>query len=330
MRGSYKKVLKKGDKYIITSFKARGLLLNKDKRMPFSALIFFLFLFILFIHSVFYNGLIFAADTFTVNNSNQIGAQGSAIVNAYVPFLSSECSGGSCGSHGGEALSSWLNNTFFDSPNKFVPSFDSTPASGYSMNTLFGVGQGLPSAWLNVLNTTPYAPLTVPDNPKRTEWVDQIVIKYTSSGNFAQNFRSQLTFGDSIDFSNGNIYRSSTCAANVAQCKTIVDQRIEQGDQDMEGTAGSKDIRQVFQQAFAATSGPNTTSDPLINEGAVVRFGQNIEQNVEGFFYSCLNCNLNNEHAFSVPEKLLFQNWPVVPTITSIIHGSASTQAKLN
>lgn len=250
----------------------------------------------------------------------------------------------------------------------------------------------LPTAWTSQLVYDGDLPLTAPtsiagatDLRKRDEWVDQILIGYIATGdNFAMNFRSSLTFGDdtynpdskgsTIDRSadgsefpaNGaDFKRSEDCLTDIAACATIIDQRLEQGDTDMENyydnarhaagdadlytnnllaPVGSERLMSAFQQTFSAVGNvgnmTSTTGD-LDNTGGTSpngfedfaesstarRQAQNVEQNMEGFFYSCLNCNIGNEHSFSAPKKLTMQSWLVDnPTITSIIHTRAATQ----
>lgn len=287
----------------------------------------FLSLLLIIVILVIGEGNVVAGDTFSVNASNLEGEKGLAIVSAYVPFLNTTngyCSSGSCSSHGVNAVSEWLSPTSFMSNPEIVPPYDPTPGSGYALSTPFGVGQGLPSAWLTTLSSDGDNPLTAPDSSVREKFIDQIVIKYTESSNFVQNFRSQFSFGDSWEYEgDGTITRSTTssCSSDASSCLTLIDHRLEQGDQDMEGSVGTKDIRQAFQQAFSATSGINTTSNPGISEGEIVGIGQLIEQ-VSSFFYSCLNCTITTKP----PEKLPYQPWPFDPPITSIIHADSARQ----
>ncbi|MFQ5456493.1 MAG: hypothetical protein ACE5EA_09890 [Nitrospirota bacterium] len=296
-------------------------------------------------------GSVYAGDTFTVNSTEGNGKQGTQLRNAYVPFMnmctvsSNGITGGNCTTHGKNSISAWIAGTFFDTTGEYVPQFDDTEGSGFTsqlQKSAFAVGQGLPSAWLTVLiNTAPDSPLTTDafdsGDLNRTEWVDQIVIKYSASSNFVQNFRSQISFGDSVDASNGQINRSATCATSVEKCLALIDQRLEQGDQRLESGNTIEDLRYAFQQAFAATSGINLTTDPdggtsnaTVNRGEETGMGQNIEQNMEGYFYSCLNCNgaagPDSSHAFSPPVKLTYQTWPTRPKITSINHGKTADQ----
>lgn len=317
--------------------------------------IIFIFIFII-LESLFYLYSVddvFASDSFTVNTSTQTGKSGTEIVATYVPFLSdsNNCGGvQACQNHGKNAISAWINGTAFSTgslESKFVPSFGNTSDSGYKINSVFGVGMGMPSAWLTTLKSSPEnaeSPITAPSLEERNQWVDQIVIGYTASNSspFAQNFRSQLTFGTSVDPISGEITRDPDCTANISICSALLDQRLEQGDPDMEDKVNNSDnqnIKNAFQQSFAGISGPNLRADPRNgmtpdacvqtpgqDYGCAQKIGQNIEQTAEGFFYSCLNCNQNNEHAFTTPEKLNFQTWSTRPKITVIKHADITSQ----
>jgi hypothetical protein len=233
---------------------------------------------------------------------------------------------------------------------------------------VFGVGNGLPSAWLSKMKAMTHTAwwmdtLTAPSDglSNRDEWVDQIAIGYVASSEFAQNFRSSLNFGSSWEKdTTGDIKRNAACTANVAQCVALIDQRIEQGDSDVEDKASNplrEDSGYAFQTAFAGTSGPNrygnsttgiVSGSPKLGpaspggsdctnptDAGMSACGQdeannlsvNVEQSTEGFFYACMNCNANNnEHSFTPPNKLAFQTWPTRPKITKINHADASTQ----
>jgi hypothetical protein len=292
-----------------------------------------------------------AGDTFTVNGSEQTGAKGVELTNAYAPFAAgtdSNCTGtantntGNCETFGALAVSAWLDQEFMGAGGNFVPDGNDTVNSSEDgsfttqmTKSQFGVGNGLPTAWLSELLLAPDSPLTANDTvtldaAEREEWVDQIAIGYVKSNQFAQNFRASITFGDS-KLDDGNINRDG-CRSDVTTCKSIIDQRLEQGDTGMNAAGqGTSEVTQAFQQAFGATSGPNTTTDPDFagghaSSGTKSGMGQNIEQSAEGFFYSCLNCNEGSEHAFTPPEKLAYQTWPTRPTITKINHADSTSQ----
>jgi hypothetical protein len=349
------------------------------------------------------------ADTFTIDNSEQEGTKGTAAVNAYTPFAISGagfCSAtaggtGNCNAHGNNAVKAWLDEAYMSSGGSatgtaylFRDTTDTSlggagsgagPSTAWNnQGTLsqFNIGAGLPTNWLGTLRATSQlgnaatASLTAPSSSNRDEWVDQIAIGYVASSEFAQNFRSQLTFGNTRNAANrhadGSIIRENTaysgCLTNEADCATMIDQRLEQGDSNPEN--GGEDSGYAFQQAFAATSGPyteaglvsfggnitasvgQTTSggdkptniagpggsidnagcaggDPECDYGSNDEANdntQNIEQSTEGFFFSCMNCSVSNEHSFTPPKKLEFQTWPTRPKITKINHADAATQ----
>jgi hypothetical protein len=281
-------------------------------------------------------GMAFADDTFTVNGSEQEGAQGTALVNKYVPFAVAECtgtaglSGGDCNTHGEAAISAWLDNTFFSETDEFVPAYNNTVNSGFTaqmQDAAFGVGWGLPSAWLSqaVADTYPAAWGAAGDT--WTDWVDQIAIGYVASSDFAQNFRVQFANGNDWNRETGEIVREGTCITDGRTCNALIDQRLEQGDADQDGTGESK---QAFQQSFGATAAPSRSTNPTVSyndaTNSEVGIGQNVEQSGEGFFYSCMNCNLTNEHAFTPPEKAIHQTWPTRPKITQIRHADSTLQ----
>jgi hypothetical protein len=282
-------------------------------------------------------GMAFADDTFTVNGSEQEGAQGTALVNKYVPFISAgDCtsgagnSGGNCNLHGEAAISAWLDNTFMTASDEFVPAYNDTVNSGFTaqmQGDAFGVGQGLPSAWLSQAVANTYITPWGATGGTWTDWVDQIAIGYVASSDFAQNFRVQIASGNTWNKNTGEIVRSGTCITDGRTCNSLIDQRLEQGDANQDGGAESK---QAFQQSFGATAAPSRSTNPTVsyNEGtnSVIGIGQNVEQSGEGFFYSCMNCNLSNEHAFTPPEKAIHQTWPTRPKITQIRHADAATQ----
>jgi hypothetical protein len=284
----------------------------------------------------------YATDTFTVNNSGQEGAKGAALTNAYVPqFLSGGSAGctatagdststNNCDAFGAIAVSAWIDNTFMTDGSQVVPMPDFNNVEDFSfVNAVFGVGSGLPTAWLAALQANPVDPLTAPAIDVRTQWVDQIAIGYVQSSGFAQNFRSQISFGNSWnEAGDGGINRDSTCAGNAAECSALIDQRLEQGDSSQTNGIGlAENTKQAFQQSFGLVSTVNTTSDPEFNGDAdAIAIGQNVEQTGEGFFYSCLNCNSSlNEHAFTPPVKLTYQTWPTRPRIAQINHAGAAT-----
>ncbi|MBI5138050.1 MAG: hypothetical protein HZA24_12040 [Nitrospirae bacterium] len=146
----------------------------------------------------------------------------------------------------------------------------------------------------------------------RDAWMDQVVVGYIEawaslggSQNFAENFRSQVNY--------------SGTALN-ALTEVITDFRLEQTDA-LGGTAFNGS-RQTFQQAMAtiSTSGLGTTQGN--------NWGQLVTQDVEGWLYSCLNCDSetnNVTHAFT-PIDMGMSFMPYTNTwrdLPSISHGAS-------
>jgi hypothetical protein len=288
-------------------------------------------------------GMAFADDTFTVNGSEQEGAQGTALVNKYAAFAVVECSGtaglsgGNCNDHGMAAISAWIDGTFMAAGGEFVPDYNNNVNSGFTpqmQDMAFGVGKGLPSAWLSQAVANTYIVPWGTAGTSWTDWVDQIAIGYVASSDFAQNFRVQFANGNDWNRETGEIVRSGACITDGRTCNSLIDQRLEQGDADQSQDGESK---QAFQQAFGATAAPSRSSNPTVSYlggdngtgsggNNEVGLAQNVEQSGEGFFYSCMNCSLNNEHSFTPPEKAVHQTWPTRPKITQIRHADSTLQ----
>jgi hypothetical protein len=160
----------------------------------------------------------------------------------------------------------------------------------------------------------------------RDQWIDQTVATYVESWpvlggdlHFAQNFRSQVGFDPTF-----SVLNSGT--------QIWVDQRLQQSVElsgafttqptDPTNTVGgaNQDFiqgRQTFEQAIATNSAPGFGG--LLGAHTI---GQLVSQDVNGFFFSCLNCDVpgSYEHDFT-PAKLdvYYQpytaGWYVVPTI---------------
>jgi hypothetical protein len=208
------------------------------------------------------------------------------------------------------------------------------------------------------------APTTSGAN-EREQWIDQTVIGYvetkldTNSNQgdggegpttLAQNFRTSLTFtGGTTDI---------TLASNH------IDQRLEQmveltlgsnnvtpgnlfddpADTGTVGDPGNKNefeaSRQTLQMAFALDAGSNpagdggaglgsgTTTDPDQNNEAhgPEQQGQLVSQDIEGFFFSCMNCDTaqlelaGTAHAFTpigIDAHFMpyVAGWQTVPTV---------------
>ena len=156
----------------------------------------------------------------------------------------------------------------------------------------------------------------------REEWVDQTVVGYIESRttpitggiNYEQNFRSQLSW----------------VGSNVATAAAHIDQRLEQDLSLDDGGLAFEASRQTLQTAFAVDSGPNATTDVEIGEGSTAGggIGQLVTQDVEGWFYSCLNCDSTTNavsHAFTPFETSLTfmpytNTWRDLPSIS---HGAS-------
>lgn len=316
-----------------------------------------------------------ASETYTINAS-EMYKNGDAFVHK---FATEDCTAsvstmGTCNEHGMHAVMKWANDTFFDGMGDsslgtgMVPGYDASAGGGYDLSGNFNAfatvdsptsGQllslSLPADWVAALRTNGSAPLTAPTSinnvtemEEREMFIDQILIGYVETGDsFAMNFRTQLTFGDSnynprMDADN---FTRTDCAGAMmaANCATIIDQRLEQGDTDMENligdgnyggdaasSQGDERIISAFQQNFSAVGNvgnvSNTNTEGMGGMGMTQ--DQNIEQNMEGYFYSCMNCSITkNDYAFSAPKKLTLQTWMVDnPDITSIIHTQEATQ----
>jgi hypothetical protein len=219
---------------------------------------------------------------------------------------------------------------------------------------------GLTLGWDTVgdaLNNGPDLPMGAPTTSganEREQWIDQTVIGYVETkldtdgnqGNggegpttLAQNFRTSLTFtGGETDI---------TLASNH------IDQRLEQmveltlGSNNPNGTTGEpgnanefEASRQTLQMAFAldaasnpagdggAGLGSGTTTDPDQNNEAhgPEQQGQLVSQDVEGFFFSCMNCDTaqlelaGTAHAFTpigIDAHFMpyVAGWQTVPTV---------------
>ncbi len=146
----------------------------------------------------------------------------------------------------------------------------------------------------------------------REQWIDQVVVGYIESFDdpnnptaslLKQNFRTQMNF-DPQDV--------------LLAARTFTDSRIEQ-DVTLGGSAFHA-ARQTMQQAFAATS------TEVVTFGTTM--GQLVTQDVEGWFYSCLNCDsVGNtlSHAFT-PVDLNLTFMPYTNTwrdLPSISHGAS-------
>ncbi len=258
-----------------------------------------------------------------------------------------------CNDHGDHILHSAATWDFFGNED-LVPQQDSNwgmgvnaapPGSwGFAMIDPFGYGlgladgdgvsyfNGLTDAWTNQLDAqnnperamgTPGGRLRMMGHESHREfWIDQTVVTYVQaweslggSDEFAQNFRSQLSWRGAV----------------TDEAASHIDQRLEQSVGL--GQAAFEASRQTLQSAFAVTSsGANTTTDVEVAEGDIDAglagdgIGQLVAQDIEGFFFSCMNCDSQDmvdssvTHAFAPdPTTVWFQDyqsgWNVVPTV---------------
>lgn len=201
-------------------------------------------------------------------------------------------------------------------------------------------------------------PLGAPILPKggesvRDEWVDQTVVGYiesravatvtggaaspgtvgTGAVNYEQNFRSQLSW-------------IGTALPGATSTFAHIDQRLEQDLTLDDSGLAFEASRQTLQSAFAVNSNTGTSTDPegLASGGSGVEgaidtdpaghagtsgIGQLVTQDVEGWFYSCLNCDSTANgvsHAFTPFEQHLTfmpytNTWRDLPSIS---HGASN------
>jgi hypothetical protein len=268
---------------------------------------------------------------------------------------------GSCPEHGETMIDLAANGGFWTGGDA-VPVHTNSAQSGYQM--LNGIGDafdnglfrtdgtsyfsGLTYAWDSISDAVadPMAPQGSHDPGPFANghdwWLDQTVIGYVETkldtdgdqGNggegattLAQNFRVSITQTGSTDL---NLVTNH------------IDQRLEQmveltlGSNNPNGTTGEpgnanefEASRQTVQMAFAVDSGPNLTTDHTtgsLNPHLQEVFGQLVAQDVEGFFFSCINCDTQAlidagaEHAFT-PEAIdahympYVAGWQTVPTV---------------
>lgn len=311
--------------------------------------------------AVAFTGAAFAADLEIINASEGYGSP--MMAGKFVPsFISADCqanpstlnisgwsgttssSTGACNGHGDHALHAAATENFFGNSDLVVQQDSNwgmgttaaAPGSwGYSMIDPFRDAgtvtyfAGLTDAWTGVSDAiaNPERAMGVPGGKLRMMgheshrefWIDQTVVGYVvaweslgGSDEFAQNFRSQLSWR----------------GANTPTALAHIDQRLEQSV--ALGQAPFEASRQTLQSAFAVTAGPNTTTDVEVGEGDVDMpgggLGQLVAQDIEGFFFSCLNCDSSDltasgaTHAFDPdPVTVWFQDyqsgWNVVPTV---------------
>jgi hypothetical protein len=267
---------------------------------------------------------------------------------------------GSCPEHG-ETMVSLAANGGFWTGGDAVPVHSNSSRSGYQM--LDGIGDAFDNGLFRTDGTSYWTGLTYawntigdavadaqapqgshdpgPFSSGHDWWLDQTVIGYVETlrdtdgnqGNggeaettLAQNFRVSITQVGSTDL-------------NLVQ--NHIDQRLEQmvelvdGSNNPNAVPGMTDpaafeaSRQTVQMAFAVDSGPNLTTDHTtgsLNGHDPEVYGQLVAQDVEGFFFSCINCDTQAledagvAHAFT-PEAIdahympYVAGWQTVPTV---------------
>jgi hypothetical protein len=229
-------------------------------------------------------------------------------------------------------------------------------------NGLFNTGNtsfftGLSLGWNSLADALamPDAPMGVATGATsnaREFWIDQTVIGYvetkldtdSNQGNggegpttLAQNFRSSLTFTGSTDLSAVSNHIDQRLEQMVEL--TLGSNNIPNGTTGAPGNANEFEAsRQTLQMAFALDAGGtvgggagfeenNTTQPDMNNEAHEESQGQLVAQDIEGFFFSCINCDTQAligagaAHAFT-PEAIdahympYVAGWQTVPTVT--------------
>ncbi|MDH5527579.1 MAG: hypothetical protein OEY97_09765 [Nitrospirota bacterium] len=269
-------------------------------------------------------GVAVAADLNIINNTENYADPGNAT--GFLPIFVDECSAtanatstssgtvtmmqamsttgvAACAAHGNHAMAGAAAGTFFAGV-EFVVPFNNTENSGYSTlldpgfdNGLFNTDgtsyfSGLNLGWSTIadadanLGGTPDIPMGMPTTAsanQRNEWIDQIVVGYvisTDAGTGAvelkQNFRSELSWVGG--------------ASDVSLAKVAVDQRLEQQVNLLDPGVAFEASRQTFQQAIG-TLGGSATTQPDTTPGTENGLAQLVSQDIEGYLFSCLNCD---------------------------------------
>ena len=174
-------------------------------------------------------------------------------------------------------------------------------------------------------------------------WLDQTVIGYVETKLDTDSNQANGGEGDTTLAQNFRASITQVGSTDLNLVKNHIDQRLEQM---VELTLGSNNIpngttgapgnanqfeasRQTIQMAFAVDSGPNLTTDHTtgsLNGHDPEVFGQLVSQDIEGFFFECINCDTQTlidagvEHAFT-PEAIdahympYVAGWQTVPTV---------------
>jgi hypothetical protein len=313
--------------------------------------------------AVAFTGVAFASDTVTINESEAY--HGAVAWSNFMPsdFLLGDCTAdlkgttGHCNMHGHEMPIMAADGTFWTG-GVAIPSASFSEAGGYEMqvegafdNGLFrsdgtSYWTGLSFGWNTIGDAiaeagVPQGAPTFENGLGHDFWFDQVTVGYVQTnldtdGNpmnggegavtLAQNMRSSTRFAPGTDLEN---------------VENLIDQRLEQMVElslgsnfpsgGTEGGAASplafEAARQTIQMAFGVVSGPNATTDPTVGENLDdPLWGELVSQDVEGFFFSCINCDTpalissGVDHAFTPADLdaryMDYQSgWNVVPTV---------------
>jgi hypothetical protein len=313
--------------------------------------------------AVAFTGVAFASDTVTINESEQYVDAPTNFMP--VAFLTGDCTAGlkgttgNCNAHGAE-FPAQAGEGIFWTDGVAIPAASFSERGGYEMqvegafdNGLFrsdgtSYWTGLVLGWNTIGDAIAEAGQAQGTHPLGFStghdfWFDQVTTGYVQTNldtdsdqsnggegavTLAQNMRSSTRFAPGTDLDSvGN----------------VIDQRLEQmvelssGSNFQGGVPGGpgnpfafEASRQTLQQTFSRTSGPNNTTDPTVGEamggGGNFPWGQLVSQDVEGFFFSCINCDTpallasGVTHAFT-PQDLdarymdYESGWNVVPTV---------------
>jgi len=253
-----------------------------------------------------------------------------------------------CANHGHEVAALGASMGLLGMP--YVPAFNNTEASGYILsasdvafdNGLFSrtnvaaTGRNvnyfsqLDNAWTGTYGdsgtVTPDQAIgaNLSTDGVRDKWIDQTVVGYVVSKNvnvtsttaqavlggdaLRQNMRSQLSW----------------LGGTTATATVVIDQRLEQSV--ALGQAAFEASMQTLQQAIQ-TNGGSVSINPDSTPGTVAngKIAQLISQDVEGYLFSCMNCDTAQllatgvTHAFNPADVGAFipyhTAWHAVPTI---------------
>jgi hypothetical protein len=271
---------------------------------------------------------------------------------------------GDCNAHGAEFPTAAANGTYWtDSPAIPVTSGAEAEALGYLMteegafdNGLFrsdgtSYWSGLSLGWDSLADALAEAgtaqgsagAAAFGEDPNGHDfWFDQVTVGYVET---RVDLDSDPTNGGEGDVTLAQNMRASVRFApgtDLEDVENLIDQRLEQMVELSTGSNFNTDgtfsdpptnpfqfeaSRETLQMAFGVESGPNSTTDPTVGENAEdPLWGELVSQDVEGFFFSCINCDTpaliasGVSHAFT-PADLdarymdYESGWNAVPTV---------------